>query len=295
MAGVLPAVTIKAWQVHGPTPRTAPDSGEVREDAATVVGHLRAAVTLVVHHDELTSGPSVVDTPRRVEGTAEVKPPVNEVARYGGQPARVGHDFVRLQPRVVAPTVRYLPSDTETKRCVVVAGVGSRRRGRRDVRLLPPTPRSRCSGVHGRVDTHEQGVVSVDQSKVPQAGGNMLPKSLPLFRKEAPDLDGQPIDVFGCAGADSSQYDGCHALGMALGVGDPEDRSPGDAKNYPLVNLEMLSKALDVGDVVSHVDCRPLDGLFAGVWSAAARCALVEQNGSMPASIEVVTGPSCRS
>ena len=79
----------------------------------------------------------------------------------------------------------------------------------------------------------------------------------------------------------AAEDDGDHPLGMTLGVGRPEHRSPGHPEDDPALDAEVLAQPLDVGDVVVHVDARPVHALLAGVrrapsggrWSnSTARC-----------------------
>ena len=60
------------------------------------------------------------------------------------------------------------------------------------------------------------------------------------------------------AGADGGEDDGRHPIGVTLGVGRPEHRSPGDPEHDPPLDAEVLTHALDVADVVVHVHARPV-------------------------------------
>ncbi len=78
---------------------------------------------------------------------------------------------------------------------------------------------------------------------------------------------------------------------MAFGVGQPEHRSPRQPEDDPALDVEVLAQPLDVGDVVVHVDARPVHVLLAGVRCAAPGRPLVEQHGVMPLCVEVAASP----
>jgi len=78
-----------------------------------------------------------------------------------------------------------------------------------------------------------------------------------------------------------------HPVRVPLGVREAEHRPPRDAEDGPAVDAQVRSQPFHVGDVVRRVDARPVHAFFAGVRSASARRALVEQDGPVPLRVEV--------
>lgn len=99
-------------------------------------------------------------------------------------------------------------------------------------------------------------------------------------------MDGQPVDVVRCAGADRSEHQTPNPFRVTLGVGRPKDRSPRDPEHDPPLDAEVLSKPLDVSDMMIHVDGLPMHAVLAGVRGAPPRRPLIEQHRSMPLRIE---------
>ena len=86
-------------------------------------------------------------------------------------------------------------------------------------------------------------------------------------------------------------HDGGHAVRMAFGVRQPQHRSPRQPEDDPALDVEVLAQPLDVGDVVVHVDARPVHVLLAGVRCAAPGRPLIEQHGAMPLCVEAAASP----
>ena len=120
--------------------------------------------------------------------------------------------------------------------------------------------------------------------------GHVVAELVPLGGEEPPRMDGEPVDVGGRARADGADHHGGHLVRVALGVGRAEHRSPREPEDDPALDVEVLAEPLDVGDVVVHVDARPVDAPLAGVRGAAPRRPLVEQHGAMALQVEVAAG-----
>ncbi len=248
-------------------------------------------MTFVVDDDEFTAGPRVVDPPWSVEGATEVEPAVDEPSPDSGQSRCISDDFVRREPRVVAPAVGHLPSEPEAKSRIGEARVWPNSWSRRHMGVFPTAPRNRGRFPDCRIGVHEQRVVRVDQSALPQRNGDVVMECLPLDWEEPSHVARQPVDVGLCTGADSSKNKSADSFRVTFSVRCAEDRSPGHSEYDPPLYAEMHSKPLDVIDVVMHVDAGPVHAFVARVRGAPPCCSLVKQHGSMSPEVEVASRP----
>src|SRR4029079_7066800 len=246
-----------------------------------------AAMAFVVDNDELAAEPRLVQSPRRVEGATEVKTPVDDSSRYAGQAIGVPHDLVILQPRVVAPAVRDLASECETEPGVVVARVRSRIRRRRHLRILQTTPLDRRGLLDCRVRVHQQDVVGIDQPQITQLGRYVIAEASPLGGEDPSSVHRERVDVSRSSRVERTEHERTHAIRVTFGVGGTEHRSPRQTEHDPSIDAEVLAQLLDVGDVMVHVDRRPVDVRLGRVWRTAAGGSLIEQHGAMSLRIEV--------
>jgi hypothetical protein len=157
--------------------------------------------------------------------------------------------------------------------------------------VFPTAPRNRGSFPDCRIGIHEQRVVRIDQSSLPQSSGDVITECVPLGGEKPSRVARQPVDVGLCAGADSGENEGSDPFRVTLSIRRSEDRSPGNPEHDPPLYAEMLSKPLDVIDVVIHVDAGPVHAFVAGVRGAPPRGSLVKQHGSMSLEVEVASRP----
>lgn len=157
--------------------------------------------------------------------------------------------------------------------------------------VLPTAPRNRGSFPDCRIRIHEQRVVRIDQSPLPQLNGNVVTECVPLGGEKPSCMARQPVDVRLCACADSGENEGSDSFRVTFRVRRSEDRTPGNAEHYPPLDAEMFSKPLDVIDVVIHVDAGPVHAFIAGVRGASTCRSLVKQHGSMSLEVEVISRP----
>ena len=141
--------------------------------------------------------------------------------------------------------------------------------------------------VYRRIGVHQQAVVRIDQPEVAPTRWHVVAERVPLSREEPPGVHRQPVDVVPRPRAHGAHHDGEHAGRLPFGVRQTKDRAPRQAVDDPPIDAESLPQPLDVGEVVIHVDARPVDVVAGGTGGAAAAGALVEQHGSVATRIEV--------
>jgi hypothetical protein len=135
-------------------------------------------------------------------------------------------------------------------------------------------------------------VVGIDEAEIAKASGNVATELVPSCGKEPPGVNRQPIDLGTCPGTDCAGHHGRHSLGVTLGVGESQDRTPGKAEDDPTVDTEVLSELFDVSNVVVHVDRIPMHSVVGGMRCAPSCGSLVEQHGPVTPFVE--DGPGAR-
>src|SRR6185436_1941115 len=117
-------------------------------------------------------------------------------------------------------------------------------------RPLPDAPGARGAGAHRGVRAREPPVVRGD--KVPSLlRRDRLEIRLPRVGvDEARPLLVEPGDLLGTHQEDPAEDEPAHAVGVALGVGEPERAAPRSAEDHPAVYPELLAEPLHVADEV---------------------------------------------
>src|SRR5262245_8707752 len=102
-------------------------------------------------------------------------------------------------------------------------------------------------------------------------------KALPLFGKEAPDLLSYPL-YFALRGGGQGTEDQCtYAIGMRVGVGQSEGRTPGQTHNGPAINFVQLAQRFDVRNQMGRCIGTEVRVRLICQRSTAARSSLIEQ------------------
>ncbi len=119
----------------------------------------------------------------------------------------------------------------------------------------------------------------------------MVVEGAPLRREEAAGVHREPVDVLRASQADRGEHDAQHPVSVPFGVGRAENRAPRHAEHDPPVDAEMGSEGFDIGEVMVHVDARPVDVVLARMRRAPTRRALIEQDGPVKHRVERAADP----
>ena len=207
------------------------------------------------------------------------------------EPGSIAEQAAVLQPRRVAPVVRDQPGEAHAKARVVVARVVLVVWSHLHVPVLPRAPVRGSLLANSRVRVVQQSGVRRREVAVPIRLWHTIAKPFPFLGKQPTDITGDPFDLAPGRVGDADQDHLSDALGMALGVRQPEGHAMREAVHEPPVDAEVLAQSLDVGDeVVRRVDAEVDIGL-AGVWRAPAGAPLVEQDDSIGRRVEVPAIP----
>ena len=65
----------------------------------------------------------------------------------------------------------------------------------------------------------------------------------------------EPVDFLLAQEEDAAQDEFCDLIGMSLGIGERQGRTPGSAEDLPALNAQVLADFLDIGDEVPGGVC----------------------------------------
>ena len=184
------------------------------------------------------------------------------------------------------PVVRDEAREPEAKVRIVVARIGLVAGGERDVRIFPGAPLPRRVLADGRIGVEQQRGVGIDQRQVPQPLGHGRGEPLPLARKDASDVAGDPFDLAARGGGHERQHQRVDPLRVRLGVGQAEGGAPGQAQDGPALDPVQPAQRFDVGDQVRGGVGAQVGIRLAGQRPAAPAPALVEQHDAVGIRIE---------
>ena len=145
--------------------------------------------------------------------------------------------------------------------------------------------------VHGRIGILQKAVVSRDEIAIAVSRWDTRAEARPLCREQGCNATIEPVDLGSPGGGDAAEHHFRDASRMSLGVREPKGRAPRTAKQPPCVNIQVLSKMLQVRqEMCSRID-RKIGAQVTGVRRTPATSSLVEQHDPVGFRIEVATYP----
>ncbi len=147
--------------------------------------------------------------------------------------------------------------------------------------------------MNGRIWILQQAVVSGDEIAIACSWWDTRAEACPLRGEQGCHATIEPIDVCSPCGGDADEDHFGDAVRVSLGVSEPKGRAPRTAKQQPSVNIQVLSKLLQVRQEMCRRIDRQIWTQVTGVRHTPATTSLVEQHDPVGFRIEVATY-SCR-
>src|SRR5262249_12375858 len=90
--------------------------------------------------------------------------------------------------------------------------------------------------------------IGFDRPEMPKLFRYGIDETVPLLRKHAPDVLGDPLHFAMRRRGDQREYQCIDPIGVSLGVGQSERAAPRQAQNAPPIDAAELTDSLDVGN-----------------------------------------------